>query len=114
MPLRVWGYTNSEYLYILIDGNLTLKYRTQTIRSQDGRRTYVKGSIWQLGSRKKQKGGFLPILGTIVRSFLVSGPCAIGSKRLDDVEKKYIVVEKIRRLGIKRRTPKIYLETISF
>ena len=27
MPLRVWGYTNGEYLYIRIDGNLTLKYR---------------------------------------------------------------------------------------
>ena len=103
MPLRVWGYTNGEYLYILIDGNLTLKYRTQTIRSQDDRRTYVKGSIWQLGSRKKLKGGFLPILGTIARSFLVSGPCAIGSKRLDGVEKKYLVAEKNKKVKNKKK-----------
>ena len=28
MSLRVWGYTNGEYLYMLIDGHLTLKYTT--------------------------------------------------------------------------------------
>ena len=93
MSLRVWGYTNGEYLYMLIDGHLTLKYTTQTVRSQDDRRTYVKGSIWPLGSTKK-KSAFFPILGTIARPFLVSGPCAIGSKLLVGVGKKYLVVEK--------------------
>ena len=33
--LRVWGYTNGEYLYMLIDGSLTLKYKTYTIKSLD-------------------------------------------------------------------------------
>ena len=33
--LMVWGYTNSEYLYMLKDGELTLKYKTYTIKSQD-------------------------------------------------------------------------------
>ena len=35
MRLRVWGYSNGEYLYMLIDGNLTLKYKTYTKKSQD-------------------------------------------------------------------------------
>ena len=35
MRLRVWGYTNSEYLYVLQDGSLTLKYKTYTIKSLD-------------------------------------------------------------------------------
>ena len=35
MRLRVWGYTNGEYLYILHDGNLMLKYKTYTIKSLD-------------------------------------------------------------------------------
>ena len=42
----------------------------------------------------QKKSGFLPILGTIARPFLVSGPCAIGSKLLDGVGKKYLVEEK--------------------
>ena len=33
MRFRVWGYTNSEYLYMLTDGSLTLKYKTYTIKS---------------------------------------------------------------------------------
>ena len=35
MRLRVWGYTNGEYLYMLTDGSLTLKYKTYTIKSLD-------------------------------------------------------------------------------
>ena len=26
--LRVWGYSNGEYLYMLVDVKLTLKYKT--------------------------------------------------------------------------------------
>ena len=33
MRLRAWGYTNGEYLYMLTDVNLTLKYKTYTIKS---------------------------------------------------------------------------------
>ena len=33
--LRVRGYTNGEYLYMLTDGSLTLKYKTYTIKSLD-------------------------------------------------------------------------------
>ena len=33
--LRVWGYTNAEYLHMLVDGGLTLKYKIYTIRSQN-------------------------------------------------------------------------------
>ena len=35
MSPRVWGSTNSEYLYMLTDGGLTLKYKTYTIKSLD-------------------------------------------------------------------------------
>ena len=35
MRLRVWGYSNSEYLYMLTDGNLTLKYKRYTKKWQD-------------------------------------------------------------------------------
>ena len=34
MRLRVWGYTNGEYIYLLNDGSLTLKYKTYTLKSQ--------------------------------------------------------------------------------
>ena len=35
MRLRIWRYTNREYLYMLVDGGLTLKYKTYTIKLQD-------------------------------------------------------------------------------
>ena len=35
MRLRVLGYTNGEYFYMLTDGSLTLKYKTYTIKWLD-------------------------------------------------------------------------------
>ena len=35
MKLWVRGYTNGEYLYMLHDGSLMLKYKTYTIKSLD-------------------------------------------------------------------------------
>ena len=32
--LRVWGYSNGEYLYMQKDRSLTLKYKTYTIQLQ--------------------------------------------------------------------------------
>ena len=34
MRLRVWGYADGEYIYLLNDGSLTLKYKTCTLKSQ--------------------------------------------------------------------------------
>ena len=34
MRLRVWGYTNGEYIYLQHDGSLALQYKTYTLRSQ--------------------------------------------------------------------------------
>ena len=34
MRLRVWRYANGEYIYLLHDSSLTLKYKTYTIKSQ--------------------------------------------------------------------------------
>ena len=35
MRLRVWGYNNGEYLYLLRDGKLMLKYKTYKIKALD-------------------------------------------------------------------------------
>ena len=35
MRLRVWGNTNGKYLYMLLDGGLTLKNKTYTIKSEE-------------------------------------------------------------------------------
>ena len=35
MRLRVWEYTNGEYLYMLTEGSLTLKYKTYTVKLLD-------------------------------------------------------------------------------
>ena len=35
MRLRAWGYTNGEYLYMILDGGLKLKYKTYTIKSEE-------------------------------------------------------------------------------
>ena len=35
MRLRVWENTNGEYLYMLLDGGLTLKNKTYTIKSEE-------------------------------------------------------------------------------
>ena len=35
MRLRVWGYTNDEYRYMLLHGGVTLKYKTYTIKSEE-------------------------------------------------------------------------------
>ena len=35
MRLRVWGYTNGEYIYLLNDGSLILKYKAYTLKSQN-------------------------------------------------------------------------------
>ena len=35
MRLRVWGYSNSAYLYMAVNDSLTLKYKTYTIKLMD-------------------------------------------------------------------------------
>ena len=35
MRLRVWECTNDKYLYMLLDGGLTLKYKTYTTKSEE-------------------------------------------------------------------------------
>ena len=45
------------------------------------KRTYIKLGIWHLGGRKKQKGGFLPILGALARPLL--GPSTVGGEKED-------------------------------
>ena len=46
------------------------------------KRTYVRRGIWNLGGRKKQKGGFLPILGTLAKPLLISAATAVGGEIL--------------------------------
>ena len=47
----------------------------------------VKRRTWNLGGSKKQKGGFLPILGTLARHLLVSAAAAIGEEVLKGLGK---------------------------
>ena len=35
MKLRVWGYSMRQYLYVLVDSGLTLKYETYAITTED-------------------------------------------------------------------------------
>ena len=35
MSLSVWGYSMGEYLYMLADSGLTLKYKTHSVITED-------------------------------------------------------------------------------
>ena len=65
------------------------------------KRTYIKQRIWHLGSRNIQKGGFLPILGTLAKPLLVSAASAIGGKVLKGIRQKIFWGKKRRH---KRKT----------
>ena len=91
---------------MLTDSRLALKCKTYTVRSQmmclkNEKRAYVKRGIWHLGGREKQKGRFLPILGTIAKLFLLSATGSIGSKLSEGVGQK-IFGGRNRRKLIKR------------
>ena len=78
---------------MILDGGLTLKYKTYTIKSEEDeleslkKNLYYKG-IWHLGGRNTQKGGFLPILLTLAKPILLSTAGSIASKLLQGVGKK--------------------------
>ena len=59
------------------------------------KRTYIKCGIWHLGGRKKQKGVFLPILGTLARRLLVSAAGTVGEV-LKGLGKKNFKGEKMK------------------
>ena len=65
------------------------------------KRTYIKQGIWYLGGRKIQKGGFLPILGTLAKPLLVSAAGAIGGEVLKGIGQKIFLGKKRRH---ERRT----------
>ena len=46
------------------------------------KRTYIKRAMWHLGDRKKQKGGFLHILGALSRYLLVSAAGTVDGEVL--------------------------------
>ena len=54
------------------------------------KRTYIKRGVWHLGGRKRQKEGYLPILGAIIKPHLVSAAGAIGGEVLKGIGKKNI------------------------
>ena len=63
LRLRVWGYTNGDYLYMLAEGGLTRECTWST---------YIKQGIWFLVGRKKQNGGCLPILASVFIDIVLS------------------------------------------
>ena len=110
MRLQVWGYTKSEYLCMLVNGGLTLKYETYTIKSQDNpleaRKIQqkelilnAKHGIWQ--EEKKQKGGFLPILRSLEWWENTAMAGAVGGKILKGLGSK--ISERGKRRSKRRR-----------
>ena len=53
------------------------------------KRAYIKLRIWHLGGRKKQRGGFLPILGALAKPLLVSAAGAVCGEVLNRLGKKF-------------------------
>ena len=66
------------------------------------KRTYIKGGIWHLGGRKRQKGGVLPILGLPAKLLLESATSAVGGKILKELGSKVFGRGK-RRLKRRRK-----------
>ena len=58
----------------------------------------MKRGIWHLSGRKKQKGGFLHILGALARPLLVSAAGRVGREVLKGLwgEKKKIQKKKTK------------------
>ena len=52
------------------------------------KRSYIKSGVWHLGGRKRQKGGFLPIFGTLAKPILVSTAGAVVGEVLKGIGKK--------------------------
>ena len=50
--------------------------------------TYIKHGIWHLGGRKKQKGRYLPILGSLPKPLLVSAASVVGGEILKGLGSK--------------------------
>ena len=71
------------------------------------KRTYIKRGIWHLGGRKKQKGGFLPILGALARPLLVSAAGAVGEEVLKGLGKKILLRRKRRSRRRRRRVKRL-------
>ena len=65
------------------------------------KRSYIKSGVWHLGGRKRQKGGFLPIFGTLAKPILVSTAGAVVGEVLKGIGKKKIGRKQRRQ---KRRT----------
>ena len=64
------------------------------------KRTYIKCRIWHLGGPKKQKGGFLHILGSLAKPLLVSAAGPVGGEISKGLGSKILRRGKIR---LKRR-----------
>ena len=106
MRLPVWGYTNGEHLYMLVNGGLMLKYKTYTITSQEDaleawkiqEKELVLTQNLAFGWKKKTKGGFLPILGSLAKPLLISASGAIGKRKIEEKEDWKTRLKRRRRI----------------
>ena len=57
------------------------------------KRNYVKQGVWHFGGKKRQKGGFLLLLGTLARPVLLYAVGLMVQNYFKASEKKYLVVE---------------------
>ena len=101
MRLRVWGYTNGEYINLLNDRSLTLKYKNIHTKVTVQRaliikkRTDVNKGVWHLG--KGQRGGFFLLAGPLLGA--VAGPVLekVAASLLAGVFKKIVGHGSCRR-----------------
>ena len=79
-------------------------------------RTYIKRGFWHFDGRKRQKGGFLPILETLAKPLLVSAAGAIGGQVLKETRKKIReknAIEKEAQKDINMPRNKILLQRLA-
>ena len=99
---------------MLVDGSLTLKYKTCTIKSQDDALEALKiqqkeltlnveFGIW--AKKKKTKRGILPIIASLAEPMLVSVAGAVGGEMLKGLGSK--IFRRRKRRSKRRRKRRI-------
>ena len=81
------------------------------------KRTYIKRGVWHLNGRKRQKGCFLLIHGTLAKPLLVSAAGAIGREVLKGIGKRVggkKAVEKEEQKNIDMPRNKILLQRLPY
>ena len=60
-------------------------------------KTYIKKGVWHLGKGKKQKGRFLPLIGSLAKPLFISAAGALAVRVLNFTTKKIFSRRKRRK-----------------